>query len=214
MVAAGAIYSTVSDLYNFHRGLQSFSIVSKDIMEKAYHPTPGYKYGFGWTIDSLHGRRIISHSGSITGFGSNFARVIEDDICIVLLSNHSGSTFDVMNITGKLLAILYNQAYSIPVKRPVVRLNEDQLKKYVGSYELKEFNLKIEIDIYNGGLVAQPSRDGQPGPTSILIAVDEKRFYDERDNETEANFTTNESGKVTGFNLVQRGTPRFVTKIK
>ena len=212
--AAGAIYSTVSDLYNFHRGLQSFSIVSKDIMEKAYHPTPGYKYGFGWTIDSLHGRRIISHSGSITGFGSNFARVIEDDICIVLLSNHSGSTFDVMNITGKLLAILYNQAYSIPVKRPVVRLNEDQLKKYVGSYELKEFNLKIEIDIYNGGLVAQPSRDGQPGPTSILIAVDEKRFYDERDNETEANFITDASGKVTGFNLVQRGTPRFVTKIK
>jgi CubicO group peptidase (beta-lactamase class C family) len=212
--AAGAIYSTVSDLYNFHRGLQSFKIVSKPIMEKAYQPTPGYKYGFGWTIDSLYGRRIISHSGSITGFGSNFARVPEDDICIVLLSNHSGSTFDVMNITGKLLAVLYNEPYSIPVKRPVVRLSEDQLKKYTGSYELKEFNLTIEISIYNGGLIAQPSRDGQPGNTSVMIAQDEKRFYDERDNETEVNFVIDESGKVTGFNLIQRGTPRFVTKIK
>jgi CubicO group peptidase (beta-lactamase class C family) len=212
--AAGAIYSTVSDLYNFHRGLQSFTIVPKAIMEKAYQPSPGYKYGFGWTIDSLYGRRIISHSGSITGFGSNFARVPEDDICIVLLSNHSGSTFDVTNITGKLLAVLYHEPYSIPVKRTVVKLSEDQLKKYTGSYELKEFNLKIEISVYNGGLVAQPSRDGQPGNTSILIAQDEKRFYDERDNETEANFVTDESGKVTGFNLIQRGTPRFVTKIK
>jgi CubicO group peptidase (beta-lactamase class C family) len=212
--AAGAIYSTVSDLYKFHRGLQSFTIVPKAIMEKAYQPGSGYKYGFGWTIDSLYGHRIISHSGSIAGFGSNFARVIEDDICIVLLSNHNGSTFDVMNITGKLLAILYSQPYSIPVKRVAVLLSEEQLKKYTGSYELKERDLKIEIFVDNGRLIAQPSRDGQPGPTSIMIPQDENRFYDELDNETEANFVTDESGKVTGFNLIQRGTPRFCKKIK
>lgn len=139
---------------------------------------------------------------------------MEDDICIVLLSNHNGSTSDIMNITGKLLAILYNEPYSIPIKRTVVKLSEDQLKKYTGTYELKEFNLTIEISVYNGGLVAHPSRDGQPGNTSILLAQDEKRFYDERDNETEADFITDEAGKVTGFNLIQRGTPRFCKKIK
>lgn len=39
--AAGAIYSTVSDLYNFHRGLQSFSIVPKAIMKGLINPFPG-----------------------------------------------------------------------------------------------------------------------------------------------------------------------------
>ena len=61
-------------------------------MDKAYTPCALHNYGYGWQIDSVYGRKMVSHSGSISGFGSNFARIPADDICIVVLSNKGGST--------------------------------------------------------------------------------------------------------------------------
>ncbi|MEJ7678123.1 MAG: serine hydrolase [Segetibacter sp.] len=74
------------------------------------------KVGYGWQIDSVYGKKMVSHSSSISGFGSNFARIPEDNICIVLLSNKGGFTFEVNHIIDKLLAIFYHQPYSLPVK--------------------------------------------------------------------------------------------------
>jgi CubicO group peptidase (beta-lactamase class C family) len=211
---AGAIYSTVQDMYKWHQGLQRYAIVTQQLMDKAYTACPQHNYGYGWQIDSVFGKKMVSHSGSITGFGSNFARITGDDICIVLLSNKSGSTFDVMNITDKLLAILYKQPYSIPVKRTPVKLSDDVLKQYTGTYEIEEMHLTVEITIYNGQLIAQPYRGANPGPTSAMLASDEKHFYDERDQETEIAFDFNKDGKVIGVNILQRGMAKYAKKIK
>ena len=72
---AGAIFSTVEDMYKWHLGLQSYKIVDKDLMDKAYTPAAIHNYGYGWQIDSVYGKKMVSHSGSISGFGSNFARI-------------------------------------------------------------------------------------------------------------------------------------------
>ncbi|MEO8712085.1 MAG: serine hydrolase domain-containing protein, partial [Parafilimonas sp.] len=77
---AGSIYSTVEDMYKWHQGLQAYKIVNKELMNKAYTACALHNYGFGWQIDSVYGRKMVSHSGSISGFGSNFARIPEDDI--------------------------------------------------------------------------------------------------------------------------------------
>lgn len=211
---AGAIYSTLQDMYRWHRGLQAYAIVSKQLMDKAYTACPQHNYGYGWQIDSIFGRKMVSHSGSISGFGSNFARITGDDICIVLLSNKGGSTFDVMNITDKLLAILYNQPYCIPVKRTPVKLSDGVLKKYTGTYEIEEMHLTVEITVNNGQLIAQPYRGANPGPPSAMLATDEKHFYDERDQETEIAFDINSEGKVLGVNILQRGMAKYAKKIK
>jgi len=212
--AAGAIYSTVNDMYQWHLGLQQYKIVNKPLMDKAYIPCTKSNYGYGWQIDSLFGRRILSHGGAISGFGSNFARMPEDDICIVLLSNKSGTTGDVMQITNKLLAVLYNQPYSIPVKRIPVAVSEDTLKQYLGTYEIADMHLIIEMTIDKGILTAFPYRDGRRGPTSILHGLDNKHFYDQFDEELEITFTTDANGKVNGFNLLQMGIKKYAAKIK
>ncbi|TMI88097.1 MAG: beta-lactamase family protein [Bacteroidetes bacterium] len=86
--SAGAIYSTTGDLYLWHKALQQNKILLKEQQEKAYTPVKN-KYGYGWSIDSVEGKRRVSHGGGIHGFVTNISRVPEDDICIVLLSNTS-----------------------------------------------------------------------------------------------------------------------------
>ena len=212
--AAGAIYATVKDMYQWHTGLQQYKIVGKTLMDKAYKPCTKNNYGYGWQIDSLFGRRVLSHSGSISGFGSNFARVTEDDICIVLLSNAAGSTGELMHITNKLLAILYSQPYSIPVKRVPVAVSEEELKQYQGTYEIADMHLTIEMVLDKGVLLGLPSRDGHRGPTSVLIGLGNKLFYDQKDEELEISFDTGAAGKVKGMTILQMGIKKYATKIK
>ena len=211
---AGAIYSTVKDLYNWHKGLQSYKIVDSVLMNKAYTACTLNNYGYGWQIDSLVGKKIVSHSGSISGFGSNVARVPSDDICIVLLSNKSGSTFDVMHITNKLLAVLYHQPYTVPKKRTPITLDNDVLKQYTGTYEIAAIHLTIDVSIYNNTLIAQPVKDGNPGPTSVMLATDAVHFYDERDNELEVTFDKDDTGKIKGMTILQADKIRVAKKIK
>ncbi len=211
---AGAIYSTVIDMYKWHRGLQSYKIVNRDLMEKAYMPCALHNYGYGWQIDSIYGKKRVSHSGSISGFGSNFARIPQDDICIVLLSNKSGSTFDLMHITDKLLAVLHHQPYGIPVKRTTVAIREDVLKKYEGSYKIDEMNLTIDIAAGDGILIAQPYRDGHPGPTSIIHPFNDVDFYDENDEDLEVTFDVDATGKVKDMKILQMSITKYANKIK
>ncbi len=211
---AGAVFSTVNDMYQWHKGLQQYKIVGKAVMDRAYTACSKNNYGYGWQIDSLFGRRILSHSGAISGFGSNFARVPEDDVCIVLLSNTSGSTGDDIKMTNKLLAILYNQPYSIPVKRTQVPVSEEVLQQYTGTYEIAAMHLIIDMTIDKGVLIGVPRRDGNRGPTSILLGLGNHHFYDKFDEELEITFTADASGKINGFNLLQMGIKKYAAKIK
>lgn len=88
---AGGIYSSVKDLYRWHLGLQG-----------------------GWTTDSLAGRLVVSHSDFVSGFSRDFERVPEDNTCVMVLSNKSGSASNARNIARSLLAVLYNRPYSLP----------------------------------------------------------------------------------------------------
>ncbi len=211
---AGAIYSTVQDMYQWHLGLQAYKIVNKNWMDKAYMPCALHNYGYGWQIDSLYGKKMVSHSGSISGFGSNFARIPEDDICIVVLSNKSGSTSEVRHITDKLLAVLYHQPYSIPVKRVPVAIAQEVLKKYIGTYKIDEINLTVDVTAGDGILIAQPNRDGHPGPTSLLHSSSNTDFYDEHDEDVKVTFDVQATGEVRGMKIFQMGITKYANKIR
>jgi CubicO group peptidase (beta-lactamase class C family) len=102
--AAGAMYSTVGDLYKWHEGLESYKIVSRALMERAYTPFKN-KYGYGWGIDTVNKKRVLSHGGGIPGFNTHIARVTEDDVCIVLLSNVNNGKLG--EIAGRIFRVLY-----------------------------------------------------------------------------------------------------------
>ncbi len=169
--AAGAIYSTVGDLYKYHIGLEQYKLLKKETLNKAYIP---YKnnYGYGWMINAYDGKTIVSHSGGAAGYRSNFIRIPEDNVCIVLLDNTENANVEI--ITKKIVDILYGKPYKIPFE---IKVDRQVLEKFAGSYSVSPaFTMYITID--NGKLAAQAS--GQQ--KTILLAEKENYFFAEEAN--------------------------------
>ena len=104
----GNIYSTVMDLYLWDRALYSDVLLNPATLQKAYTPFKS-KYGYGWFIDSSYSRLNVFHGGGTPGFRSHFQRFVQDDICIILLSNNAYC--DLSEISNRLAAILFNKRY-------------------------------------------------------------------------------------------------------
>ncbi|MES1216194.1 MAG: serine hydrolase [Bacteroidota bacterium] len=203
--SAGAIYSTVGDLYKWHQALENNTILSKAQQEMAYTPAKN-NYGYGWAIDSIEGKRKVQHSGGIPGFITNIARVPEDDICIVLLSNASDESLNA--ITKSILAILYNKEYEIPKERVSIKVAVEILKQYEGEYEIRP-DLHVIMTVKDGVLIAAPT--GQP--TKELYAEKEDFFF-VKTEDVQVEFTRNDKKEVNGFILHQGGNNIPCKKIK
>jgi len=95
---AGALASTVEDLYRWDRALVADRLVSQQTMDAMFTPAipcpsggcllPSDRgYGYGWFIAAVSGQTLTYHLGRIDGFltYNGFSR--PDDITVVLLSN-------------------------------------------------------------------------------------------------------------------------------
>ena len=203
--SAGAIYSTTQDLYRWHQALQKNIILTKAQQEKAYTPVKS-NYGYGWVIDSLYGKREVTHGGGIHGFTSDLLRIPSDDICIVLLCNTSSPALH--DIAKSIVAILYSKPYEIPQERKAITLPEEKLKQYIGEYTINE-KLQLSITVKDGVLIASPT--GQP--TAVLYADKEDHFF-VKAPEVQLQFTRNEKQEIDGFILYQNGREVKCPKIK
>jgi CubicO group peptidase (beta-lactamase class C family) len=202
--SAGSIYSTVRDLYKWHEGLQSYKIIRQSSLDKAYTPFKN-NYGYGWMIDTIFNRRIIHHSGDIWGFKSDIARITEDDACIVLLNNIEDPDLGIISM--RLFAILYHQPYKLPAKNEI-RLSDDVLKKYAGSYEMRP-GMLIELTLENGHLMAVTDHKEE------LYAQKENHFIAENgDRQIEIEFVADETGKIINLFFYKDGQKIICKKIK
>ena len=197
--SAGAIYSTVGDLYQWHRALQAYRMVPKALMDQAYTPFKNH-YGFGWFADSLYGKRVLSHSGDTYGFKSNIARITEDDVCVILLNNIEDEEMRGA-LTNDLLAVLYHQPYRLPVFRQEINLSEAILKKYTGTYRISpQFSLDVVLE--NGQLWIQPA--GQP---KSPIYAERENFFFSKVVDGQLEFVADSSGNIVSVVLYQGGRP-------
>ena len=55
-------------------------------------------YGFGWVVDRVNDRLIVSHTGNIIRFSSAIERNVDDHLTVILLDNR----FDSQEVAGKL----------------------------------------------------------------------------------------------------------------
>ena len=203
--SAGAIYSTTGDLYRWHNALLTNTILTKAQQEKAYTPVRN-KYGYGWDIDSLEGKRRVGHGGGIHGFITNIARVPEDDVCIVLLSNASDQTLE--EITSTIFNVLYNKPYELPKERTIIKIPEETLKQYIGEYEVRP-DLHVIMSIKEGDLIALPT-----GQSELVIHAEKEDFFFVKEQDIQVEFTRNDKKEVTGFILHQGGANIPCKKIK
>ena len=179
-------------------------IVKRETIEKAFTPFKN-KYGLGWNIDSLQGKRVMMHGGGIFGFNANFARNDQDDISIVLLNNVGNPKLGA--ITNDIFAILYDKPYTIPEKKKEISVSEEILKKYVGTYEIVP-QFKIDITVQNGTLQAQAT--GQP---KFGLFPQKDNYFFVKGVEAEVEFMSNDKGEIDSLNLYQGGKKTPAKKI-
>ncbi|WP_214073406.1 serine hydrolase [Mucilaginibacter sp. dw_454] len=187
--AAGAIYSTTHDLYQWHKALQNYQVISKASTEQA---TTRFKknYGFGWIIDSVYNKKMVYHSGGISGFSSVFVRIPEDDICIVLLNNKPGTELE--DLARQILAIIYKQPYTIPQQKVAITLPDAILQSYTGRYQIPEIPLTLDVSVENGQIKAQ----SVPGPGYWLTPETNNRFF-LPDSTVEVEFNVDGAGNAS-----------------
>jgi CubicO group peptidase (beta-lactamase class C family) len=104
--SAGALYSTVEDLYRWDQALYTDKLVPQHILDTlftAYVEMPdsgGWGYGYGWMI--VPGQpRLITHYGGWSGFTSVIKRYPDDKATIIVLTNQENVAPDS---TGDLIS--------------------------------------------------------------------------------------------------------------
>lgn len=115
--SAGALYSTVEDLYLWDQALYTDKLLSAKYRDLMFTPNLN-DYGYGWRVENIHlgdGREVsaISHNGGMFGFNTRIVRMIEDNHLIVLLRNAPGANLN--RITQNITAILYDEPFE-PIK--------------------------------------------------------------------------------------------------
>jgi CubicO group peptidase (beta-lactamase class C family) len=90
--ADGALYLNVYDMAKWDAALYGEKILKKSSLEQMWTPvklTNGKteNYGFGWSLNEVHGHRNIEHGGSWQGFKAHIARYVDDKLTVVVFAN-------------------------------------------------------------------------------------------------------------------------------
>ena len=193
---AGAMYSSLSDLFKWSQLAGSGKIYSVATYELATKPVQG-NYGLGWIINDHNGHKEVSHSGAIEGYVANFITYPEEGITIILLSNY-GDT-DGRRLSDDLRAIVFNEPYELPRQKVAITLPDDVLRRFAGTYELNEhFNVTVTLE--NNKLFALAKGDNMK--IELIPESDHKFFL--RGPQTTVEFLE-ESGKVSHLFVDMQG---------
>jgi len=193
--AAGALYSTVVDLYKWDRALYTDKLLSKADRARMFTPFKG-GYAYGWMIGEAAGHTTIRHSGGINGFTTDIGRFPDDDACVILLTNYvTGYTQEVSeSVTG----ILFGRTIEPPKPLAFVKVPAAVLDTYAGRYRIEGAPMDMTIVREGDGLVAEV-----PGqPKAPLHALSETRFIMKHIGFT-VTFVKDGSGRVTHFLFAQ-----------
>ena len=196
--AAGAMYSTVGDMYAWHNALQNYKFLPREWQEKAYTPYQD-RYGFGWMIDTIFDRRVLVHGGGISGFTSSIVRLPEENTCIIMLENNGNPATDKNNMAIHILSCLYSKSFEMPIAREPVKVDRKVLESYVGKYEVTPA-FALDVMLIGNSLYVQ----GTGQPKLKIVAEDEKTFYS-KVVEARIEFVKERDGSISKLILHQGG---------
>lgn len=154
--SAGALYSTVEDLYLWDQVLYTDKLLSeksRDLLFKKYVPAFGASYGYGWVIGNVpvgHSNdsvMMIGHGGGINGFNTLITRIPSTQDLIVLLNNTGAAGLN--NISKAITGILYDKPYDMPKRSIAYKVLDEIMQNGIES-GLKTYNdLKVNhLDTY------------------------------------------------------------------
>ena len=201
IVGDGCVNSTVNDFLKWDRALYGNKLLSEAGMKEVFevatlNDKSKTKYGFGWFVEeSVDFGKIVSHSGGWPGYKTYIDRNITNDKTIIILQNHENVSIPVKSIR----AILYNKPLPVVKVRKEILLTEEQLKKFVGIFEVeKDYEIKITID--KNQLFTQLT-----GQNAIPIYAENDTQFFLKVVDAQLQFEQNEKGEIVKLFLLQNG---------
>ena len=146
-MGTGDIYTTVEDLFKFHRALASNALLNKELTDEMFAPgmRPA-RYGYGWFNQNFRYTATDSitanyHLGSTEGFISFMIRMPETNSMAVILCNSAPTDF--FGIIKNILKVLYNKP--VILKEPIHKKMETIIGKYNAIKAVSEYK-KMKVD--------------------------------------------------------------------
>jgi hypothetical protein len=204
MHAAGALHSTVEDLYRLDRALYDGTLLRRETFERMtvrVTGTENYGYGYGWELSIQHGHRAVAHSGGLDGFLSNFVRFVDDNITIIVLSNLGGAAWSEM--CDSIAAIMFDMPYELPSARKFIKVDPSVFADYVGDYDMSFGGRRFTLRFFVEGDTLM--MDVRGWSTSVTYPMSETMFYARSKGDVEMTFQRDTSGRVNSIDMLWGG---------
>lgn len=192
--AAGALYSTVDDLWKWDQALYTEKLITADSRQKML--TPGLEgYGYGWVLKKEGPHPVAEHGGGINGFSTHILRVLDEKVVVITLANMSTPG------AGKLAQELAKVALGIPLPEAPkeIPLGTEKLNDYPGVYPLAP---QFSLTVRNDGSQLTVQGTGQQ-PNGVFPYAPDK--FSSKAVDAQLEFTRGPDGKVDGVILHQNG---------
>ena len=202
---AGALYSTVEDLFIWDQALYTEKLVKKETMEKIMTV---YKdnYAYGWMVGKFKDHKKYFHGGGIEGFNTVINRFTDDELCIIILKNVDN--YQLFNANKMATAIMFGERFDLPSEHKIATVDKHIYKTLAGDYELeKDFVLSITTDGIN--IYSQAT-----GQDKFEIYPEKENFYFLKVVDAQLEFNKDDSGNISSLTLYQGGAKMPAKKIK
>lgn len=195
--AAGSLITTVSDLVQYRRGVFHSEKISPKLRKMLTQTNPLndgtanlYAQG-GLIVSEVDGHKKLSHSGDIWGFAADHAFYPDDDITIVILTNHQAEAPSVVSLEQKIARVVFG------LPQPEIldlTLDPSEVKRLEGDYLLHPFIFgppRYGFIAQEGKLFLRFGGIDAPGPMLPLLAQGNGKFVAAWDDEWRFRFKDN-----------------------
>jgi CubicO group peptidase (beta-lactamase class C family) len=202
---AGALYSTVEDLFLWDQALYTEKLVKKETMEKMMTVFKD-NYAYGWMVTKYKDHKKFFHGGGIEGFNTVINRFTDDELCIIILKNVDN--YQLFNANKIATAIMFGEKFDLPSEHKMIAVDKRIYKTLIGDYEIEPgFILSITTD--GSSVFAQAT-----GQDKNEIYPEKENFYFLKIVDAQVEFNKDDKGNINALTLYQGGAKMPAKKIK
>jgi len=91
-LGAGGLLSSASDMAKWDGALYDERLLSAESKTKMWTVASNFDgtetdYAYGWVLSDIEGLRSVSHRGLVAGFGTNFIRLLDEKLTVIVFIN-------------------------------------------------------------------------------------------------------------------------------
>lgn len=178
LYGAGDLVSNVDDLLKWHMVLYTGKLIKKSTLRIATQPSilkngERINYGYGFYTKEVVDESTVEHSGSTDGYQSDMVYLPKRDLLFITLFNCYEADMDWQILTNDLAKLYLGKSDT------EVGLDENQLEKYTGLYEVvfKGISHKMKITLDKKQLYIEALNPEDRLPKVKLHAKEINNFY-------------------------------------